>query len=36
MQESRLTPGLVSPAGAAGIMQVKSSTANGPDVDTIL
>lgn len=31
-QESRLNPELVSPAGAVGIMQVKPSTAKGPDI----
>lgn len=31
-QESRLTTGLVSPAGAVGIMQIKPSTAEDPNV----
>lgn len=31
-QESRLNPGLVSPAGAVGIMQIKPSTARGLDI----
>ena len=31
-QESRLNPGLVSPAGAVGIMQVRPSTAKDPNI----
>ncbi|MCB9275011.1 MAG: lytic transglycosylase F [Lewinellaceae bacterium] len=31
-QESRLNPNLVSPAGAVGIMQIKPSTASGPNI----
>ncbi len=32
-QESRLNPGLVSSAGAVGIMQIKPSTAQDPNID---